>query len=86
MGFEELLEIYRRGISVPPIRAGAEGLGWQPPALSHARWMLDNMPDRQAEPEKFHRWLGFVQGVMWESGIYTIDQFREQTRRAGGGL
>ena len=29
---------------------------------------------------KCNRWLGFVQGVLWMSGIYTIDQLRDHVR------
>jgi hypothetical protein len=31
--------------------------------------------------EKFHRWLGFVQGVLWGHGICDLDELREQTRQ-----
>lgn len=27
--------------------------------------------------EKAHRWLGFVQGVLWVSGLYSIEELRE---------
>lgn len=31
---------------------------------------------------KFQRWLGFIQGVMWLTGMYSLDQLRDQTREA----
>jgi hypothetical protein len=30
--------------------------------------------------DKFFRWLGFVQGIFWSAGIYTIEQMREHNR------
>jgi hypothetical protein len=32
--------------------------------------------------EKFHRWLGFVQGCMYMIGMRTIDRLRDETREA----
>lgn len=26
--------------------------------------------------EKFMRWLGFVQGVLWDHGVYTLDELK----------
>jgi len=31
---------------------------------------------------KFNRWLGFIQGVLWLKGTYTLNQLRDQTRAA----
>jgi hypothetical protein len=31
---------------------------------------------------KANRWFGFIQGVLWMSGIYTIDEMRAQMRGA----
>lgn len=33
--------------------------------------------------EKAFRWLGFVQGVLWCEGIYSIDQMKEHNRPQG---
>lgn len=57
----------------------------------HLLWMLDEMDTMNASPPnvealaKLHRWLGFVQGVMWTTGIYSIDELRAHTRQAKGG-
>lgn len=32
------------------------------------------------EIEKVHRWLGFIQGILWTQGIFTINEMREQNR------
>ena len=42
--------------------------------LDHIKFMLDNLPE---DMEKANRWLGFIQGVLWTRGIYTIDDMRE---------
>jgi hypothetical protein len=38
--------------------------------------MLPHDPHR----EKFMRWLGFMQGVMYAEGVYTIDQMKQHNR------
>ena len=59
----------------------------------HALWMLDEMDKMLTDPllarlgdqkllTKFHRWLGFVQGVLWVHGIFSLDELREDTRKA----
>jgi hypothetical protein len=35
----------------------------------------------QAAMEKAMRWLGFIQGVLWSTGVRTIDQMREDNTR-----
>lgn len=48
-------------------------------ALSHCRWMLERMElmARGNETHKLDRWLGFIQGVMWMCGHYTVNELRE---------
>lgn len=43
------------------------------------RAMIDPFPDLPV-PDKFHRWLGFLQGVLYCNGIYTVDEMREHNR------
>lgn len=31
--------------------------------------------------EKAMRWLGFIQGVLWTMGIFTLDELKEQSRK-----
>lgn len=54
----------------------------EPAVLNHVLWMLGNMPDQNDVP-KFNRWLGFVQGVLWAFGHYTLDDLRADVRAAG---
>jgi hypothetical protein len=50
--------------------------------------MLDRMEDmvtgdKEGVPrdiEKVMRWLGFVQGVLWLHGDFSLDQMREHNR------
>ncbi len=51
-------------------------------ALSHCNSMLDEIEllikmDRMRET---HRLLGFIQGALWRSGIYTLEEIAEQNR------
>lgn len=51
-------------------------------ALRHCHNMLDDII-RFAEAGKMgkaFRWLGFVQGVCWRTGVYTIDNLRDHNR------
>lgn len=43
-------------------------------ALSHSLWMTKNMPG--GNTKKGHRWLGFIQGVLWANRLFTIDDLR----------
>lgn len=51
--------------------------------LCHLRWMLKAIPNLPTDG-KINRWLGFVQGVMFELRICTIDEMREQVTGAKG--
>jgi hypothetical protein len=60
--------------------------------LEHVRWMLGQMftPTEQRLDKKFkkertvNRWLGFIQGVLYCGGIYTISEMRDQSRNLYG--
>lgn len=85
---EEIVERYRVELSSRGIQATKQPKGTP---LAHARWMLQELDEllqvfgmghklTPAEADKFNRWLGFVQGVLWTGGVYTIDQMRDHTR------
>ena len=42
----------------------------------HVKWMLEQIP-LMKEPGKINRWLGFVQGFMWDRDLCTIDELRQ---------
>jgi hypothetical protein len=35
----------------------------------------------RSKREKAHRWLGFIQGVLWMSGVFTLDELKEHSHR-----
>lgn len=51
-------------------------------AHAHAKWMLDKIEEFVTEDEldKANRWLGFVQGIFYSFGTYTINQMRDHNR------
>lgn len=55
------------------------GPTWKMSLLQHALWMCSQSFDC---PDKLNRWLGFVQAIMWISGLRTIRQLRDETREA----
>lgn len=52
-------------------------------ALAHCHAMLDEMEEfvRQKRLDKAFRWLGFIQGVLWSQGVFTLEQFKSHNRR-----
>lgn len=50
--------------------------------LSHARWMCVRASDFVAtgEIEKADRWLGFIQGILWSEGKFSIGEMRDHNR------
>lgn len=53
--------------------------------LEHCHGMLDKMREfiQEGRMEKFFRWLGFVQGVLWASGIYPLEDLKNHNRPGG---
>lgn len=35
----------------------------------------------RSKREKAHRWLGFIQGVLWMAGRFTLDDLKEHSRK-----
>ena len=52
------------------------------PALSHVRSMVPQMREMVAagKLEKAFRWLGWMQGVLWSFGVYTLEEERDHNR------
>lgn len=64
----------------PPISRTERLLyGRAEPLHGHVLWMIGEMRTfiEEGRDEKVNRWLGFVQGVLWTAGLYTIDAMRE---------
>ena len=76
----KVVAIYRNALG--PIALRADTAIKQPSAevaLSHARFMcdeIDKMLEESIHLDKPFRWLGFLQGVLWTYGIYSIDDLR----------
>ena len=51
-------------------------------ALAHVHWMLNQIPF--LDHERQHWWLGFVQGVLWLCGEYSIHDLRSQSKPLAG--
>ena len=74
----EVLAIYDeclRREGYRPLRAETSDAG---AVLNHCLWMVEQTrlfvaDDRR---EKAFRWLGFVQGVLWDTGVYSIDELK----------
>jgi hypothetical protein len=79
MTFIELIKTYRAAVTAAPAQNSNPTESWNSLG-EHLSWMLDNMPDEQADPLKFQRWLGFVQALLLVTGVYTLDQLRDQMR------
>lgn len=49
----------------------------------HLAAMLDEMEKflNDSRREKFMRWLGFMQGVLWTQGVYTLDELKNHNRQ-----
>ncbi|MEK7643645.1 MAG: hypothetical protein AAB372_04340 [Patescibacteria group bacterium] len=81
-----VLSIYRRrwaGNEIPQWRM----VGDEKPAspklkYAHGHWMLDQIEGflEDGRMEKAFRWLGFVQGMLWSEGVYTLDELMEHNR------
>lgn len=81
---QQILEFYSgefKRLNIVPKRGGA--------ALQHCAWMIEEtlgwvkkIPGGMLDIGKVNRWVGFVQGVLWKEGIYTVDQLREHVLAA----
>ncbi len=51
-------------------------------ALRHCHNMLDQMVQfvKEGRMEKTFRWLGFIQGVLWANGIYTLAELQNHNK------
>ena len=49
---------------------------------NYAYWMCKEVLSWPLEEvwEKANRWLGFIQGIFWTTGLYSIDEMREHNR------
>jgi hypothetical protein len=72
--YEEYLSPY--GV---PLRHTSDGVvPDETQAARHILWMCGEVRKflQDGRHEKAHRWLGFIQGVLWKLGHYTISDMR----------
>lgn len=65
-------------------KCDSERDGWDL-ALTMCDALLDTVSythfdSNPAEQMRINRWLGFIQGVLWSTQSYTINEMREQSR------
>ena len=72
-----LLRQYRKMLEEKGIKpAKCSGAHIQVNNLGHIAWMCQEAITF-SDAERKNRWLGFIQGVLWCQGIYTINQMKE---------
>lgn len=51
-------------------------------ALNHLLSMIPKMEKfiKEGQREKFFRWLGFMQGVLWSFGEFSLNDLRDHNR------
>lgn len=82
----EVVQQYRVLLSFIPPLAGPFDVPPTPrKAVAHCAGMLEKIEVfvKEGTPEswdKANRWLGFLQGVFWVQGIYTLNQMRDLNR------
>lgn len=82
----EVIEMYEKFLAERGIPKAAADLTTPAPPmplqLAHCNDMLDDMKSFCAQDRlgKAYRWLGFVQGVLWSAGIYTIKEMADHNR------
>ena len=56
--------------------------------VAHCKFMCDEAQRLvdAGKVEKAMRWLGFLQGVLWESNLYTLDELKNHSRPDGVGV
>ena len=49
--------------------------------VEHILWMCQEIKEiSRQDMEKACRWLGFIQGILWVRGLYSIDELRRHTK------
>ena len=71
--------INRKGV-IKPIRYTDNEVADHHGRYPHLLWMCDEILNGNVTDEKAHRWLGFIQGVLWDDCAYTISQMKDHNR------
>ena len=75
-------DLEKQGILPKEFDPGSCGFHSDIRALSHCMFMLEKMEKfvEDGDEGKFYRWLGFVQGILWSSCMYSINSMRDHNR------
>lgn len=82
----EVVQQYRSLLAhIPPLSGPFDSQPTPRKAIAHVAGMLDKIEAfvREGTPkswDKANRWLGFLQGVFWVQGTYTLNQMRDHNR------
>lgn len=77
-----ILSMYAKKLKQEERELPDQGL---PRSLRHLETMIPKAIDffQHNRREKGFRWLGFIQGVLWAEGIYTVAQMKDHNRPDG---
>ncbi len=77
----EVLKLYETKLTGVGIKAinRVDGVGF----LDHVCFMTIEAQEfvNNGRIGKANRWLGFIQGVLWAKGIYTVDKMKDHNRK-----
>lgn len=77
----DLLDRYDRFLgSIGPKKKDQEMVEHLLGMLPKMRAMLVSFREYPGHYEKFMRWLGFIQGVLWHRRWFTLDELKEHNR------
>ncbi len=82
----QVIRLYRRTFTLAGIPATSQPHGIisldRRAILAHCHAMLDRMEQFVAEGrmEKAFRWLGFVQGCLWSTGVFSVGQLKDHNK------
>jgi hypothetical protein len=80
----EVIQLYRNRLEGLGIKANSPDFDFLPEhyeQLEHLLTMIEPMESfLNADVEKAMRWLGFMQGVLWSQGHFTLNEMRDHNR------
>ena len=82
----ETLEFYELSLSLaehpPEPMSTTDRPRGKEQALRHCHWMIGQMREfiQQGDLEKTFRWLGFMQGVFFMAGVFSVEEMRDHNR------
>lgn len=84
---DNLLRQYRAHLAASPTLGRYDAKQHGNP-IEHVAWMCEEMAPTiegdtfpgEAAYRRYERWVGFVQGVMWAEGIFSIEELRQHVR------